>query len=187
MKSSIPVKNNRIGVCLNSNQDQLTTASKWERDSASRVYNPQWSRLLSGQNISECTYLLIRPVSPRFIIVRERSAEHEACNALKQVDPLFKVALLTIDLQHSDRKLTDVEVSCRDPFLGGMTDVLRRRNIILRGNSLRLCEIATRNGGNQHKRQSDAWTAELSLDPRDTMERYVLFCVIGQVEAGWTV
>jgi hypothetical protein len=44
LKSSIPVKNNRIGVCLDLNRDQLTTASKWERDSASRVYD-QWSRI----------------------------------------------------------------------------------------------------------------------------------------------
>ena len=162
LKSSIPVKNNRIGVCLNSNQDHLTSDSKCARDSANRVYD-QWLRSSSGKNISKCTHLLVLPGSPRFIIVRERSAEHEACDTLKQVDPLFEVALLTVDLQHSNRKLTSVEVSFRDARFGGVTNVLRRRNIIFRGNSLRLCEKATRNASDQRKRQSDARTDRVAV------------------------
>jgi hypothetical protein len=60
------------------------------------------------------------------------------------VDPLFEVALLTVDLQHPDRKLTNLEVGFRDARFGGVTDVLGRRNVILRGNPLRLGEKATR-------------------------------------------
>ena len=58
--------------------------------------------IIREKNISECTYLLAPPGNPRFIIVRERGAEHEACDAVELVDPLFEVALLTVDLQQSD-------------------------------------------------------------------------------------
>ena len=125
--------------------------------------------IIGGKNISECTHSLVPPGNTRFIIVRERSAEHEACDAVELVDPLFEVALLTVDLQQSDRKLADVEASFRDPVLGGMTNVLRRRNIIIRGDSLRLCEKATRDASDQHKRQRDARTrgsCSLALETR---------------------
>jgi len=111
--------------------------------------------IIGEKTQASCTHLWVRPGSPRFIIVRERSAEHEACDTLEQVDPLFKVAPLTIDLQHSNRKLTNVEVSFRDARFGGVTNVLRRRDIIFRGNSLRLCEKTTRNASDQRERQSD--------------------------------
>jgi hypothetical protein len=69
--------------------------------------------------------------------------EHEACGALEEVDPLPGVALLTMDLQYSDSLPTKVEMGLDDPLLRKMLNVLHRRYIIFRDDSLRLGEKAT--------------------------------------------
>lgn len=66
LKSSIPVKNSMIDVCLN--QGELTTASKKMRESTNRVYHHVWSYVL-GATKREATHPPAPARHPRLIIV----------------------------------------------------------------------------------------------------------------------
>jgi hypothetical protein len=137
----MPVKNNMTDVRLLVIQYELMTLSKWARDSVNRVYD-LWSRAWRAIPRGD-TYVPAPARDSRLIIVSERGAEHDACDAVKYGDPLSEGAFLTIDLRYSDRVVIGVEVCLHDPLLGCVFNVLYRRDIIFRGNSLSLGKKAT--------------------------------------------
>ena len=70
------------------------------------------------------------------------------------MDPLSEVARLAIDLRYSNREpmVIEIEESLHDTLLGGMIDVLYRRDIVFCGDSLSLCEKARCDTGDQRKK-----------------------------------
>jgi len=127
----------------------MATLSKKRRDSANRVCQCNLWLVTNngGQYGREDTYLFPQAgIDAGLIIVTERGVEHDARDVLrvKYAHQLCKVAQLTIDLQYSNRRLISTEVCLHDPPLGGLFNVLYRRDIIFRNNSLCLHKKARR-------------------------------------------
>ena len=80
----------------------------------------------------------------RLIIVRERHIKYYTCDTLKQMNPLSPFAILTINLEYSNRLLTHFKVGLYDPPLSDVKNVVDRWDIFFCNNSLCLGKEATR-------------------------------------------
>ena len=69
------------------------------------------------------TYPLALSGDPVHIIVTQRGAEYNTRDTFELIDPLFPCAILTINLEYSDRQVAQVEVGLQNSPLGGMKDV----------------------------------------------------------------
>jgi hypothetical protein len=68
-------------------------------------------------------YPLALSGNPVHIIVTQRDAEYNTRDTFELIDPLFPFAVLTINLEYSDRQLAQVEVGFQNSPFGGMKNV----------------------------------------------------------------
>ena len=69
------------------------------------------------------TYPLALNGDPVHIIVTQRGAEYNTRDTFELIDPLFPFAVLTINLEYSDRQVAQLEVGLQNSPFSSMKNV----------------------------------------------------------------